>query len=130
MARYAHIIANDVVNVVEIDPASSWRPDGGYVVQTDVAGVGWRYEGGVFSDPNEPPPPLPPTRWLVRKVTILRRVNQAGKLAEAFSKLGGPGSFYYELWQAAAPESWSDDEEMVQLLGAMGLDPAVILAPE
>lgn len=64
MARCAHIFGNDVRNIIELDPASDWRPDGGYVIASETAQIGWRYENGVFTDPTpptEPPPRRPPS---------------------------------------------------------------------
>ncbi|MGC0153078.1 hypothetical protein ACPRNU_11505 [Chromobacterium vaccinii] len=53
MAKYALVDGNGIVsNMVEWDGLSEWRPnDGLQVVQSDEAGVGWMYEGGVFSPP-------------------------------------------------------------------------------
>lgn len=129
MARYAHIIGNDVVNVVEIDPASDWRPDGGYVVASDTAQIGWRYENGVFTDPTPPPPPPPVSRRYVRKLLILDRLIATEKFDAAMAALGGPGDIPYERWQAAADIA-SDDIQVRMLLAGIGADPDIILAPE
>jgi hypothetical protein len=66
----------------------------------------------------------------VRKGLIIDRIQASSKLDEAFVVLGGPGQYLYEKWQAAPPEVLVDDPEIIQLLGAMGLDPTMILAPE
>lgn len=129
MSRHAHIIGNDVVNVIELDPASDWRPEGGYVVQTDEAQIGWRYENGVFTDPTPKPEPPPAPRRYVRKLLILDRLDAMGKFDDAMMALGGPGALAYERWSAADSIA-SDDIQVRMLLAGIGADPDVILAPE
>lgn len=128
MARYAHIIDRDVVNVVELDPASDWRPDGGYVVESDVAQIGWRYENGVFTDPTPPPPPPPTQRRAVRKLLVVDRLIAAG-LAEAAMQ-GFAQSPIAKLRFDAASDLWADDADVIGFLTAIGADPDAILAPE
>lgn len=64
LQKYAIIDGINVVNLVEYesDPGNPppGFPDNYIAVQTDVAGPGWIYENGVFSDPNPPPPINPP----------------------------------------------------------------------
>ena len=53
-----------VVNTIEWDGATFWRPPAGHTaVATAEAGIGWTYANGTFTPPPEPPPgpPLPPT---------------------------------------------------------------------
>jgi hypothetical protein len=63
LQRYALIRDGDVIDVVMIDlqlPAEQkWTPPPGCeIVQSDEAGVGWRYENGRLFDPAPPPPPF------------------------------------------------------------------------
>jgi len=55
--------AGVVVNVVMIDPTlpteEQWRPPTGTtVIATDIAGIGWIWDGTSFVDPTPPPPQL------------------------------------------------------------------------
>lgn len=53
-----------VVNTIEWDGATFWRPPAGHTaVATTEAGIGWTYANGTFTPPPqpEPEPPLPPT---------------------------------------------------------------------
>jgi hypothetical protein len=52
-----------VVNTIEWDGATFWRPPTGHIaVATAEAGIGWTYANGTFTPPPAPPPepPLPP----------------------------------------------------------------------
>ena len=52
-----------VVNTIEWDGATFWRPPAGNTaVATTEAGIGWTYANGTFTPPPElePGPPLPP----------------------------------------------------------------------
>jgi hypothetical protein len=52
-----------VVNTIEWDGATFWRPPTGHTaVATAEAGIGWTYANGTFTPPPAPPPglPLPP----------------------------------------------------------------------
>ena len=52
-----------VVNTIEWDGATFWRPPTGHTaVATDESGIGWTYADGVFTAPPAPPPgpPNPP----------------------------------------------------------------------
>jgi hypothetical protein len=51
-----------VVNTIEWDGATFWRPPTGHTaVATTEAGIGWTYANGTFTAPPEPPPgPTPP----------------------------------------------------------------------
>ena len=51
-----------VVNTIEWDGATFWRPPAGHTaVATAEAGIGWTYANGAFTPPPEPEPePTPP----------------------------------------------------------------------
>lgn len=66
----------------------------------------------------------------VSKVAILDRLNAVGLISKAFVAMGGPGSYLYERWQAAADQVHVSNPLVVQVLDAIGADKAVILAPE
>ena len=59
LTRYAIIDGINVVNVIEYENPPGNPPPGfpyNYIaVQSDIAGPGWIYENGVFSDPSPPP---------------------------------------------------------------------------
>lgn len=63
LTRYAIIDGINVVNVIEYGNPPGNPPPGfpeTYIaVQSDIAGPGWLYENGVFTDPT-PPAPFPP----------------------------------------------------------------------
>ena len=53
--------SGDVIDQVMIDPSlppeQQWQPPAGtLLVESEVGGIGWRYVGGVLSDPRPPPP--------------------------------------------------------------------------
>jgi hypothetical protein len=49
-----------VVNTIEWDGATFWKPPAGHTaIATTEAGIGWTYANGTFTPP--PEPPLPPT---------------------------------------------------------------------
>lgn len=127
IARYAVILDGLVTNVTKAD--ETWVPEKGIAVQSDDAQIGWAYANGVFTPTPEPERPAGPPRR-VRKGLIVDRIQATGKLSDVFTVLGGPGSYLYEKWQAAPPNVLAEDDEVIQVLEAAGLDPAVILAPE
>lgn len=51
--RMAVLDGQSVVNVIDAD--EGFTLDGFELVQTDIAGPGWTYDGGKFSAPPEPP---------------------------------------------------------------------------
>ena len=126
MTRYAIVSNGLVVNVATGD--AEWAAPVG-AVQSDVAQIGWAYDGKVFTDPTPPPEPPPARTRYVRKLLILDRLSDAGLFDAAFAALGGPGEVGYERWQAAA-EIAADDAQVRGLLAAIGAGPDVILAPE
>lgn len=52
--NYAQVDVNgNVTNVAAWDGVSDFpQPDGITLVQSDVAGIGWTYANGVFTNPN------------------------------------------------------------------------------
>jgi hypothetical protein len=62
LTRYAIIHGINVINVIEYENPPGDPPPGFaapiVAVQSDIAGPGWIYENGVFSDPTPPAPPL------------------------------------------------------------------------
>lgn len=67
-------------------------------------------------------------RRYVPKYTILRRLQDADKLAAAFAAFDQLDRGRRELWHAAQ-DIWSEDPDTLALLRAIGADPDVILAP-
>jgi hypothetical protein len=57
--RYALIKDGEVVNVILVGDLSDYAvPSGCTLVQSDVAGPGWSYDGETFSPPPEPEEPV------------------------------------------------------------------------
>lgn len=81
MSRYAVINSGNVINVVEWDGVSSFNPGAGNtLVQSNVAGPGWTYNGTTFMPPTPPtpisaPPNLKPT--LDDVISVLTTTQQA-----------------------------------------------------
>lgn len=73
------------------------------------------------------PPPAESRR--IAKLTLIDRLDKAGKLAAAFTALGGPGARAYERWQASKTVDTSNGEVLALLTG-IGCDPVQFLAPE
>jgi hypothetical protein len=77
--RYAIIESNIVVNVAESDSAleANW-------VQSDTAGIGWAYSGGIFTAPEPepiPPTPVDPYLWLIDIGPYMDRFGATPKMA-------------------------------------------------
>lgn len=70
---------------------------------------------------------IPPGR--IHKLTVIERLDAVGLLTAAFTALGGPGTVGYERWQASTSVDPQNDD-VLNLLYAIGADPEVILAPE
>ncbi|MER9028172.1 hypothetical protein [Mesorhizobium sp. M0674] len=71
----------------------------------------------------------PALRRLILKSVVQARIIDAGKMAQAYAALTG-NPIYFARWFAPdRPEVYSDDPDAVGLVRALGLDPAVILAP-
>jgi hypothetical protein len=58
--KYAIIENGVVINTALADAplADNW-------IESDVGGIGWTYEGGVFTAPANPPTPADPCEWLI-----------------------------------------------------------------
>lgn len=69
-----------------------------------------------------------PAVHAVSKVTVIRRLQAAGKFNAALNALKAD-PLLYEIWSAVL-EIRSDDANARALFTAVGADPAVILAPE
>ncbi len=70
----------------------------------------------------------PPPRWTVSTRTIVRRTIDAGMAAQAVALLRQHPDLEFRFLTAG--EIWNDDPPTLQMLGALKLDPAIILAPE
>ncbi|ESX49448.1 hypothetical protein NLY43_25680 [Mesorhizobium sp. C416B] len=72
---------------------------------------------------------VPSVRRMVLESVVQARIIDAGKMAQAYAALTG-NPIYFARWSAPdRPEVYSDDPDAVGLVHALGLDPAVILAP-
>lgn len=70
-------------------------------------------------------------RRRVEKWVIIERVNGAGKAAAAKALLDMPGNEAALFkWNAPVQSVYFDDADTVGMVVALGLDPAVIMAPE
>ena len=74
--------------------------------------------------------PKIPVRPMVRKSVVQARIIEAGKMTQAYQMLIS-NAIYFARWFAPdRPEVYCDDPDAVGLVVALGLNPAVILAPE
>jgi len=71
----------------------------------------------------------PISRFLISKLVVIDRLYEHNHFENAILALGGPGAYHYERWVAAS-YLYSDDPGLLALLGAIGADPEIILAPE
>ena len=83
----------------------------------------YRVENGTLVYDPEPEDP-----YDIRKITIIERLEEAGKLEAAITALRR-NNVLYEKWNAVASIS-SDDPRTTALLISIGADLDVILAPE
>jgi hypothetical protein len=75
-----------------------------------------------------PPPAGPPPRRRVPKSLVVKRLNDAGKLAAASAALNAD-LYARERWYATdQPSIYADAQDALALLKSIGADPAVILA--
>jgi hypothetical protein len=72
------------------------------------------------------PPPQP---YRVSKDTIVSRVNDAGKVPDLMTVIAGLNSEQQFLWDSYA-WFWSNNPTAIAICQQLGLDPAVILAPD
>ena len=104
----------------DADGANIPKDDGNYDWQTYVE---W-CAGHVATVP----PPTPPAVYVVSKLTVIRRLNAAGRFTAAVTVLRS-NTLLYEMWSAVS-ELRSDDTQARALFAAVGADPNEILAPE
>lgn len=97
-----------------------------------VLGLGWEFVSvEEFNslrasgwNPNEYVPP-----YRVSKDTITSRVLDAGKLPDLMTLIAGLPAEQQFLWDNYA-WFWSNNQLVIAMCGQLGLDPAVILAPD
>ena len=73
-----------------------------------------------------PPPPRP----MVRKSVVQDRLIEIGKIDAAYEALTSNPASFARWFAPDRPEVYCDDPDAIQLLRAIGADPAVILARE
>ncbi|WP_018184716.1 hypothetical protein [Kaistia granuli] len=128
----------DVVLVVDGTVQQIWRGaqaaevdgTGGTLVETPDGAVvcGMAYDGSSFSLPYIEPEPEPRRR--VEKWVIAERIEAAGKSDAAYELLTMPGNrAAFIKWNMPVPSVFYDDPDTLLFINALGLDPAVILAP-
>lgn len=76
-----------------------------------------------------PPPPPPPSPYRVSKDTITSRVLDAGKLPDLMTLIAGLPPEQQFLWDNYA-WFWNNNPTVNAMCAQLGLDPAVILAPD
>ncbi|ESZ15596.1 hypothetical protein X735_01310 [Mesorhizobium sp. L2C085B000] len=97
-------------------------PQNGVQVLEAPADARQLWDGKAWSAP-------PAERRMVPKSVVQARIIEAGKMSQAYAALAG-NPIYFARWFAPdRPEVYSDDPDAVGLVRALGLDPAVILAP-
>lgn len=70
-----------------------------------------------------------PVRQTVLKSTVQARIIAAGKMVEAKAALDGNAVYFARWFAPDRPVVYCDDPDAMMLVTAIGLDPAVILAP-
>ncbi len=81
--RFVLIQGNNVRSAIELDSRWedlnqqwSWTPPAGFqVVQSDVAGIGWTYDGVIFTPPPSNPTP-PPTAEQLRTLSFVAQADR------------------------------------------------------
>ena len=76
-----------------------------------------------------PPPPEPPGPYRVSKDTITSRVLDAGKLPDLMTLIAGLPAEQQFLWTNYA-WFWNNNQTALAMCAQLGLDPAIILAPD
>ena len=76
-----------------------------------------------------PPPPEPPGPYRVSKDTITSRVLDAGKLPDLMVLISSLPAEQQFLWTNYA-WFWNNNQTALAMCAQLGLDPAVILAPD
>lgn len=115
------LVQNGVV--VQADRTGG-QPEGFIEAPGEVC-PGYLYQDGEFVLPPAAPPPRP----TVLKSVVQSRIIEAGKMPDAYAALTA-NPIYFARWFAPDhPAVYCDDADAVTLVTALGLDPAVILAP-
>jgi len=95
-----------------------------------VAAGNPKVDGWVMMVPQpEPPPPQPPQPYRVSKDTITSRVLDAGKIPDLMAVIAGLSEEEQFLWTNYA-WFWNNNPTALAICAQLGLDPAVILAPD
>ena len=95
-----------------------------------VAAGNPKVDGWVLMVPQpQPPPPPPPQPYRVSKDTITSRVLDAGKIPDLMTVIAGLNAEEQFLWTNYA-WFWNTNQTAIAICAQLGLDPAVILAPD
>ncbi len=70
-----------------------------------------------------------PVRQTVLKSTVQARIIDAGKMDDAYAALTSNAVYFARWFAPARPVVYCDDPDAILLVTAIGLDPAIILAP-
>jgi hypothetical protein len=70
-----------------------------------------------------------PVRQTVLKSTVQARIIEAGKMDQAYAALTSNAVYFARWFAPDRPVVYCDDPDAMGLVQAIGLDPAVILAP-
>jgi hypothetical protein len=113
--------SNDGSSMRAVDP--DYTAQGGEVLFPDYATDAQL--AAAFSGWTAPPPPRP----TVLKSVVQSRIIDAGKMGDAYAALTANPVYFARWFAPDHPVVYSDDPDAVGLVTALGLDPAVILAP-
>lgn len=95
-----------------------------------VAANNPKVDGWVLMVPQPvPPPPEPPGPYRVSKDTIVSRVNDAGKIPDLMAVIDALNAEQQFFWVNYA-WFWDNNPTAIAICQQLGLDPAVILAPD
>lgn len=97
-------------------------PEGAIEVPTAPEDARQTWSSGAWGAP-------PVVRRTVLKSIVQSRIIDAGKMGQAYATLTANPIFFPRWFAPDRPEIYADDLDAVGLIRALGLDPAVILAP-
>lgn len=94
MARFAIIQNSTVANIVQAAPA--FAASQGWVAAANDVGIGWTYNGSVFTAPAAQPVPVP---FSVTRYQFFTAIRNAGRANDLRTYIQGLANGELEAWQ-------------------------------